>query len=79
MDIRAAIKQVTLSEDLSSDEMIAVMGDIMSGGTTDAQNAAFLIGLQMKGVKAPEILGGATVMLLAKAVVPMCWKQPALI
>ena len=62
MDIRAAIKQVTLSEDLSSDEMIAVMGDIMSGGTTDAQNAAFLIGLQMKGVKAPEILGSATVM-----------------
>lgn len=42
--------------------MIAVMRDIMSGATTDAQNAGFLVGLQMKGVKAAEILGGATVM-----------------
>jgi len=62
MDIRTAIKHVTSLEDLSSEEMIAVMGDIMSGGTTDAQNAAFLIGLEMKGVKAAEILGGAKVM-----------------
>lgn len=62
MDIRAAIKQVTSSLDLNKDEMIAVMRDIMSGQTTDAQNAAFLVGLQMKGVKASEILGGATVM-----------------
>ena len=42
--------------------MIAVMRGIMSGASTDAQNAAFLVGLQMKGVKAVEILGGATVM-----------------
>ncbi|MBQ13589.1 MAG: anthranilate phosphoribosyltransferase [Gammaproteobacteria bacterium] len=62
MDIGAAIKQVTSGGDLSKDEMIAVMRDIMSGKTTDAQNAAFLVGLQMKGVKAAEILGGATVM-----------------
>jgi anthranilate phosphoribosyltransferase len=34
----------------------------MSGNSTDAQNAAFLVGLQMKGVKAAEIFGGATVM-----------------
>ncbi len=62
MDIRAAIKQVTSRQDLRSEEMIAVMRSIMSGATTDAQNAAFLVGLQMKGVKAAEILGGATVM-----------------
>ena len=62
MDIGAAIKQATSGGDLSKDEMIAVMRDIMSGKTTDAQNAAFLVGLQMKGVKAAEILGGATVM-----------------
>lgn len=62
MDIRTAIKQVTSGRDLQRDEMIAVMRDIMSGATTDAQNAGFLVGLQMKGVKATEILGGATVM-----------------
>lgn len=62
MDIRAAIKRVTAGGDLNKDEMVAVMRDIMSGQTTDAQNAAFLIGLQMKGVKAMEIVGGATVM-----------------
>lgn len=62
MDIRTAIKRVTSGQDLSKDEMITVMREIMSGQSTDAQNAAFLVGLQMKGVKAAEILGGATVM-----------------
>lgn len=62
MDIKTAIQCVTSGNDLNSNEMIAVMRDIMSGNTTDAQNAAFLVGLQMKGVKADEVLGGATVM-----------------
>jgi len=62
MNIRTAINQLTSGLDLSLEEMVAVMRDIMSGATTDAQNAAFLVGLQMKGVKAPELLGGATVM-----------------
>ena len=62
MDIVSAIKKVTAREDLSTDEMISVMQGIMGGETTDAQNAAFLVGLQMKGVKASELLGGATVM-----------------
>ena len=62
MNIREAIKRVTSAEDLDKAEMIDVMRDIMTGETTDAQNAAFLVGLQMKGVKADEMLGGATVM-----------------
>lgn len=62
MDIVSAIKKVTAGEDLGTGEMISVMQDIMGGETTDAQNAAFLVGLQMKGVKAAELLGGATVM-----------------
>lgn len=62
MDIRTAIKRVTSGGDLNRDEMIAVMRELMSGASTDAQNAAFLVGLQMKGVKPAEILGGATVM-----------------
>ncbi|MCH8265503.1 MAG: anthranilate phosphoribosyltransferase, partial [Proteobacteria bacterium] len=36
MDIKSAIKQVTEGLDLSKDEMIAVMRDIMSGASTDA-------------------------------------------
>tara|TARA_B110000879_G_scaffold203802_1_gene281803 strand:+ start:8769 stop:9797 length:1029 start_codon:yes stop_codon:yes gene_type:complete len=62
MDIRTAIKAVTSGVDLDRDQMIAVMRELMSGQSTDAQNAAFLVGLQMKGVKSSEILGGATVM-----------------
>ncbi len=62
MDIKAAIKQVTSRQHLDKEQMIAVMRAIMTGETTDAQNAAFLVGLQMKGVQASEILGGATVM-----------------
>ncbi|GJM14476.1 MAG: anthranilate phosphoribosyltransferase [Pseudohongiella sp.] len=62
MNIKQAIQAVCARQDLTSQEMIAVMTLLMSGESTDAQNAAFLVGLQMKGVKAAEILGGATVM-----------------
>lgn len=62
MDIRSAIKKVTSHQHLSAEEMTAVMRDIMTGATTDAQKAAFLVGLQMKGVQPEELLGGAIVM-----------------
>ena len=62
MDIREAIRYVTSGNDLEKKQMISVMQSIMLGQTTDAQNAAFLVGLQMKGVKSDELLGGATVM-----------------
>lgn len=62
MDIRTAIQRVTNLQDLDSTEMTDVMTFIMSGECTDAQIAAFLVGLQMKGVTSAEILGGATVM-----------------
>ena len=62
MDIREAIKYVISGNDLKKKQMISVMRSIMLGQTTDAQNAAFLVGLQMKGVKSDELLGGATVM-----------------
>ena len=62
MDIDRAIKQLTGHQDLEAEDMIAVMGDIMRGLTSEVQNAAFLVGLQMKGVKAAELLGGAKVM-----------------
>ena len=62
MDIRSAIKKVTSQQHLSAEEMTAVMREIMTGATTDAQNAAFLVGLQMKGIQTEELLGGAIVM-----------------
>ena len=62
MDIREAIRYVTSGNDLEKKQMISVMRSIMLGQTTDAQNAAFLVGLQMKGVKSDELLGGAAVM-----------------
>ena len=62
MDIISAIKRVTGGQDLNSEEMISVMRLIMSGASTEAQNAAFLVGLQMKGVRPAELFGGASVM-----------------
>ena len=62
MDIKDAIRRVTAGGDLAAPEMVEVMTHVMSGETTDAQNAALLVGLQMKGVKAGEILGAARVM-----------------
>ena len=62
MNVIDAIKSVTNNEDLHREDMVSVMNDIMAGRTTDAQNAAFLVGLQMKGIKVSEILGGAAVM-----------------
>ena len=62
MNVVEAIKQVTSKRSLRFEDMASVMTDIMTGNTTDAQNAAFLVGLQMKGIQVSEILGGATVM-----------------
>lgn len=71
MNIVDAIRRVTSNQDLDQSEMTAVMTDIMSGQTTDAQNAAFLVGLQMKGVKAAEVFGGASVMRQLSTKVPV--------
>lgn len=62
MDIKAAIAQLSNKQDLSASEMTVLMRDIMTGGVTDAQIAAFLVTLQLKGVCAQELLGAAKVM-----------------
>jgi len=56
--IRAAVER----RDLSRDEAFAVMDAIMSGRTTDAQIAAFLTALRMKGETVEELIGFARVM-----------------
>jgi len=72
MDIKTAIRQLTLGQDLQTDDMTALMRGIMSGQMTDAQIAAFLVALQLKGVAVSELLGAVTVMreLVTRVEVP---------
>ncbi len=69
MDIKGAIKKVVGRGDLSIEEAEQVMGQIMSGNTTPAQIAAYLIALRMKGETVKEITGGALAMRKAATVV----------
>jgi anthranilate phosphoribosyltransferase len=62
MDIQAAIKQVVQHQDLTGEEMHAVMEQIMTGNATPAQIGGFLIGLNMKGETVAEITAAAEVM-----------------
>lgn len=62
MDIKTALARVVEQIDLSTEEMRAVMRDIMTGQCTDAQIGAFLVGLRMKGESIDEITGAAMVM-----------------
>ncbi|MCB1773175.1 MAG: anthranilate phosphoribosyltransferase, partial [Gammaproteobacteria bacterium] len=62
MDIKQAIARVLARGDLSSDEMTAVMREIMTGGATPAQIGGFLVGLRMKGETIAEIAAAAGVM-----------------
>ncbi len=60
--MQAAIRSITEKQDLSADDMIAVMRLIMTGQATPAQIGGFLIGLRMKGETVDEIAGAAQVM-----------------
>ena len=57
-----AIRKVVERKDLTRDEAFAVMEAIMSGHATDAQIAAFLTALRMKGETVEELIGFARVM-----------------
>lgn len=62
MTIQEAIKQVTSGKSLSMAEASDAFNDIMSGNATDAQIAAFIVALRMKGETPDEITGAARVM-----------------
>jgi len=62
MDIKQALARVADKRDLSLQDMKAVMAQIMSGETTDAQIGAFLMGLRLKGETVDEITGAVMVM-----------------
>lgn len=60
--IREAISRVVLKEDLSEEEAVEVMDEIMTGQATPAQIASFITALRMKGETITEITGLARVM-----------------
>ena len=62
MDMPAAIGRVIAREDLSREEMNAVMRLIMTGEATESQIGGFLVGLRMKGETVAEITGAVEVM-----------------
>lgn len=62
MDIQQALARVAEHNNLSQDEMAAVMRQIMSGDATDAQIGALLMALRMKGETIDEIAAAARVM-----------------
>lgn len=62
MDIKKALSTLVSRVDLSTEEMIAVMRDVMTGGATPAQIGGFLVALRMKGETLDEITGAAKVM-----------------
>lgn len=62
MQITAAIGAVSRRENLSADQAHEVMRGIMTGEASDAQIAAFLMGMAMKGEVATEIAGCAMAM-----------------
>jgi anthranilate phosphoribosyltransferase len=62
MEMQQAIAAVIDRQDLSADDMTAVMRAIMTGGATPAQIGGFLVGLRMKGETVTEIAAAASVM-----------------
>lgn len=60
--IKEAIQKVVNRENLTEQEMIGVMTQIMTGEATDAQIGAFITALRMKGETIEEITAAAKVM-----------------
>jgi anthranilate phosphoribosyltransferase len=60
--IQSALKRLLDREDLSRDEMRELFGQVMDGSVSDAQKAALLVALRMKGESADEIIGAAQAM-----------------
>lgn len=62
MDIKEALNRIVGQLDLTTEEMQAVMRQIMTGQCTDAQVGAFLMGMRMKSETIDEIVGAVQVM-----------------
>lgn len=62
MDIKEALGRLFERQDLTQDEMVQVMRQVMTGDATDAQIGALLAALRMKSESIDEITGAALVM-----------------
>jgi len=62
MNIQKALGRISEKQDLTTEEMVAVMRQIMSAGATDVQIGAFLLGMRIKGETIDEIVGGVQVL-----------------
>jgi anthranilate phosphoribosyltransferase len=62
MNIKDAISKVVMRKDLTENEMIDVMNEIMGGGATPAQIGSFITALRMKSETVEEITGAVRVM-----------------
>lgn len=62
MNIQQALQAVLQRQDLTGEQMTAVMRQIMTGEATQAQIGGFLVGLRMKGETVAEIAAAASVM-----------------
>ena len=60
--IKEAIAKVIVGTDLSEDEMVGTMNEIMCGEATPAQIGSFITALRIKGETVDEITGAARVM-----------------
>ena len=70
-----AIRRLALGESLSSAQVAAAFGAVMTGDATPAQIAALLIGLRVKGETAEEVAGVAQA--LRAAMVPLQVEDPS--
>jgi anthranilate phosphoribosyltransferase len=62
MDIKKAIDKIVTGQNLTEDEMVSVMTQVMEGAATQAQIGSFITGLRMKGETVDEIVGAVKVM-----------------
>jgi anthranilate phosphoribosyltransferase len=64
---RELLGRLTSGGELTGPEAAAAMGEILAGRATDAQIAAFIVALRMKGESAVEVSGMVDAMLAAAA------------
>ena len=62
MNIQTALGLIAEKQDLTTQEMVDVMRQIMSAGSTDVQIGAFLLGMRIKGETIDEVTGGVQVL-----------------
>ncbi len=62
MNIQQALAKVVLHQDLTENEMVDAMNEIMGGTATSAQIGSFITALRMKGETVEEITGAVRVM-----------------